>query len=93
MLEEEEEDDDDGPAGWLVGWLVGRVRTQIGFGDAGAHIIARNISSVGQIKVLMPGQKVVGIFGFCDIRQFTGAFRLFEHHRRKEAMKNEWTSG
>lgn len=41
----------------------------IGFGEAGAEIIAENIK--GKINPLIPGKKVFAIFGFCNIRQFS----------------------
>lgn len=44
---------------------------QIGFGEAGAQIIGKNMSSQdGELNILSPGRKIVGIFGFCDIREF-----------------------
>ena len=43
----------------------------VGFGDAGANIIAENISKGDAVNPLLPGTKMVGIFGFCDIRNFT----------------------
>ena len=46
---------------------------QIGFGSAGAEIIAKNLSDGGELNPMIPGQKVDGIFGFCDIRDFTFA--------------------
>ena len=42
---------------------------QIGFGTAGAEIIAKNMGKEG-LNVMIPGKKMVGIFGFCDIRYF-----------------------
>jgi hypothetical protein len=48
---------------------------QIAFGEAGASIIRNNLkSSAGdEIQPLVPGRRVMGIFGFCDVRQFTVA--------------------
>lgn len=46
---------------------------QIGFGSAGAEIIANNLSDGGELNPMVPGSKVEGIFGFCDIREFTFA--------------------
>ena len=46
---------------------------QIGFGSAGAEIIAKNLSDGGELDPMIPGIKVDGIFGFCDIRDFTFA--------------------
>ena len=43
----------------------------LGFGEAGAKIIADNMANTGDVDPMIPGNKVVAIFGFCDIRQFT----------------------
>lgn len=45
----------------------------VGFGEAGTDLIARNIENCGKLNVMIPGKKVMGIFGFCDIRNFTDA--------------------
>ena len=50
---------------------------QIAFGEAGAHIIAHNIQSVDNINALVPGRRVRGIFGFCDVRRFTDCTECF----------------
>lgn len=50
----------------------------IGFGDAGAEVIANNIKSGGDIDPMVPGQKVTAIFGFCDIRQFTDTTEVLQ---------------
>jgi len=44
---------------------------QIGFGDAGSEIIAKNMSNNSRIEPLCDGVKMNAIFGFCDIRNFT----------------------
>ena len=44
----------------------------MGFGEAGAEVIADNIRSGGDLNPMVPGRKVAAIFGFCDIRSFTG---------------------
>lgn len=45
---------------------------QVGFGEAGAQIIGKNMSSGdGELNIMMPGIKINGIFGFVDIRQFS----------------------
>ena len=46
---------------------------QIGFGEAGAEIIAHNMASGGELDVMIPGEKIDAIYGFCDIRSFTDA--------------------
>ncbi len=43
----------------------------IGFGEAGSHIIADNIAQGGDLTLEGSGNKMFGIFGFCDIRKFT----------------------
>jgi class 3 adenylate cyclase len=45
---------------------------QVGFGEAGADIIAKNMGT-GKLDPLIPGKRVDAIFGFCDIRRFTDA--------------------
>ena len=45
---------------------------QVGFGEAGAEVIADNIKSGGDLNPMVPGRRVMAVFGFCDIRQFTG---------------------
>ena len=42
----------------------------LGFGEAGARIIGDNMSGNGDVDPIVPGKKVVGIFGYCDIRRF-----------------------
>jgi class 3 adenylate cyclase len=49
--------------------LVGLVQT--GFGEAGSAIIAANMAEGGSLDVMKPGRKMRGVFGFCDIRNFT----------------------
>ena len=46
---------------------------QLGFGEAGAKIIAENLAQEGELNPMVPGQKVDAIYGFCDIRNFTDA--------------------
>lgn len=43
----------------------------LGFGEAGAKIIAENMEATGDVNPMIPGNKIIAIFGFCDIRQFT----------------------
>eukprot|EP00352_Strombidinopsis_acuminata_P003181 CAMPEP_0176396808 /NCGR_PEP_ID=MMETSP0126-20121128/44572_1 /TAXON_ID=141414 ORGANISM="Strombidinopsis acuminatum, Strain SPMC142" /NCGR_SAMPLE_ID=MMETSP0126 /ASSEMBLY_ACC=CAM_ASM_000229 /LENGTH=87 /DNA_ID=CAMNT_0017770643 /DNA_START=641 /DNA_END=904 /DNA_ORIENTATION=- len=53
----------------------------IGFGEAGSSIIAKNISmedGEGDLDPMIPGQKIYGIFGFCDIRNFTDATEILQ---------------
>lgn len=39
----------------------------LGFGQAGSDIISKNLGK-GEINPMLPGQKMMAIFGFCDIR-------------------------
>lgn len=43
----------------------------LGFGEAGAKIIAQNLGRNQDLDLLLEGTKMLGIFGFCDIRNFT----------------------
>jgi class 3 adenylate cyclase len=43
----------------------------LGFGEAGSAIIGSNVETNGELDQMMTGSKVVAIFGFCDIRNFT----------------------
>lgn len=45
----------------------------VGFGEAGTEIICQVIEDPTVINVMIPGQKIIAIFGFCDIRNFTDA--------------------
>eukprot|EP01040_Poterioochromonas_malhamensis_P011691 gene11691-12756_t len=46
---------------------------RVGFGEAGAAIIAKNLqeSTNGKLNLLGSGTLIYSIFGFCDVRQFT----------------------
>ena len=48
----------------------------LGFGEAGSQIITKNINEGSDINPMLPGQKVIAIFGFCDIRNFTDATEI-----------------
>lgn len=43
----------------------------IGFGEAGSEIIATNMKGEENIDPMIDGKKVMAIYGFCDIRNFT----------------------
>jgi hypothetical protein len=43
----------------------------LGFGEAGSAIIATNMAKEGDVNPMIDGNKIIAIFGFCDIRQFT----------------------
>lgn len=48
------------------------------FGEAGAEIIAKNMEKGHDVNPMLPGQKGIFIFGFCDIRNFTDATEVLE---------------
>ena len=50
----------------------------VGFGEAGSEIIAENMKRGGEIDPMIPGKKIVAIFGFCDIRQFTDTTEVLQ---------------
>jgi len=50
----------------------------VGFGEAGAEVIADNIKSGGDLNPMIPGRRVRAIFGFCDIRSFTDATEVLQ---------------
>lgn len=50
----------------------------VGFGDAGAEVIAENMKKAGALNPMVPGRKMVAIFGFCDIRQFTDTTEILQ---------------
>ncbi|OMJ77930.1 hypothetical protein SteCoe_22364 [Stentor coeruleus] len=43
----------------------------LGFGEAGSLIIGGNVETGGDVDSMANGNKVIGIYGFCDIRNFT----------------------
>jgi len=55
----------------------------IGFGEAGSRIIGENIKGHGEFNMLASGQKILAIFGFCDIWNFAEATEALE----KEIMQ------
>ncbi|CAK86482.1 unnamed protein product (macronuclear) [Paramecium tetraurelia] len=50
----------------------------VGFGEAGSEIIAENIKKGGSVDPMIPGKRVLAIFGFCDIRNFTDATEVLQ---------------
>ena len=50
----------------------------LGFGEAGSEIIASNMKKGGEVDPMLPGKKVMAIFGFCDIRNFTDATEVLQ---------------
>lgn len=55
----------------------------IGFGEAGSEIIATNMAKSGSVDPMLKGKKIYGVFGFCDIRNFTDATEIL----KKEVME------
>ncbi|KAH8582832.1 membrane associated adenylyl cyclase with 6 transmembrane regions and an adenylyl cyclase domain [Cryptosporidium sp. chipmunk genotype I] len=47
----------------------------VGLGSAGANIIMHNLKD-DKVVVKLPGRKIMGIYGFCDIRNFTDATEI-----------------
>lgn len=43
----------------------------LGFGEAGARMITQNLGRNQDLDLMLNGIKMLGIFGFCDIRNFT----------------------
>ncbi|GAW83168.1 adenylyl cyclase alpha [Plasmodium gonderi] len=43
----------------------------LGFGEAGAKVISKNINTQERINLLINGEVVYSVFSFCDIRNFT----------------------
>ena len=52
----------------------------LGFGQAGSEIIAQNMKNNdgGEIDPLIAGKKVMAVYGFCDIRNFTDSTEVLE---------------
>ena len=50
----------------------------IGFGEAGSKIIAQNMAKGDGINPMLAGEKIISIFGFCDIRKFTNATEILK---------------
>jgi hypothetical protein len=50
----------------------------LGFGEAGSEIIAKNMAKGGDVNPMLPGIKLISIFGFCDIRNFTDATEVLQ---------------
>jgi hypothetical protein len=52
----------------------------LGFGEAGAEIISKNIRNKVDVDMdpTIEGKKVMGIYGFCDIRNFTDSTEILQ---------------
>lgn len=49
----------------------------VGFGEAGSEIIAENIKKGGSVDPMIPGKKILAVFGFCDIRNFLDVLKKY----------------
>ena len=56
-----------------IGYLLA-----LGFGEAGSEIIAKNMKSSGELNPMAAGQKVMAIYGFCDIHHFAEANEVLD---------------
>ena len=72
-------DEDPNETGILLRIIVkiGRLLA-VGFGEAGSEIIVKNLSNRGAINAMIPGARVLAVFGFCDIRNFTDATEVLK---------------
>ncbi len=50
----------------------------LGFGEAGTSLLSDMIGKQGDIDTQAAGKKTIGIFGFCDIRQFTDTTEILQ---------------
>lgn len=50
----------------------------VGIGESGSKIIAENMRRGDDVDPLLPGEKSMFIFGFCDIRNFTDATEVLQ---------------
>lgn len=50
----------------------------LGFGEAGSKIIGDNVQKGGDIDPMIPGAKILAIYGFCDIRNFTDSTEILQ---------------
>ncbi|KAL4454661.1 hypothetical protein ABPG74_021866 [Tetrahymena malaccensis] len=50
----------------------------VGFGEAGSEIIAQNMKLSGSVDPMLPGKKIMAVFGFCDIRNFTDVTEVLQ---------------
>jgi hypothetical protein len=51
----------------------------LGFGEAGSEIIAKNMKVGGSVDPMLPGKKILAIYGFCAIRYFAEATEVLEN--------------
>jgi len=56
-----------------IGILLGVV-----FGEAGTNLIGRYLGSEGDVNVMVEGEQIEAVYGFCDIRNFTDATEVLQ---------------
>ena len=56
-----------------IGTLLG-----LGFGEAGTFLINSYLTKQGDGDIIIPGNEIEAIFGFCDIRNFTDVTEVLE---------------
>ena len=50
----------------------------LGYGEAGSNMIIENMAKGESINPMVPGEKIIAIFGFCDVRKFTNATEILK---------------
>ena len=50
----------------------------LGYGEAGSTVIIENMAKGESINPMVPGEKIIAIFGFCDVRKFTNATEILK---------------
>lgn len=50
----------------------------LSFGEAGSAIISSNFEKTGKVNLMLEGTKVRGIFGLCDVRNFTDTTEVLQ---------------
>lgn len=50
----------------------------VGFGEAGSLLLSDMMNEEGDVNIKASGKKTLGIFGFCDIRQFTDTTEILQ---------------
>lgn len=52
----------------------------LGFGEVGSQIISNNLQVDGDIDNMIPGKRIVAVFGFVDIKNFTMITEVLQEH-------------
>ena len=50
----------------------------VGYGEAGSAMIIENLAKGEDLNPMVPGEKIISIFGFCDVRKFTNATEILK---------------